>query len=85
MVGEKLKRAREAAGMTQEQVAGMMNVATATVSRWENNKRGIGIEEMKGLSKILGVSYEYFLGEREMELPVNIPATRAVTVLPSAE
>ena len=35
-IGQKLKQARAAAGLTQEQAAGALGVIRQTVSNWEN-------------------------------------------------
>ena len=38
MISEKLKKARQEAGMTQDQVAEKIMVSRVTVSHWENGK-----------------------------------------------
>lgn len=41
MSGEELKSYREKLGLTQEQLAEALKVASNTVSRWERNDRAI--------------------------------------------
>ncbi|MEB3179065.1 MAG: helix-turn-helix transcriptional regulator [Nostocaceae cyanobacterium] len=55
-----LKRLREAAGLSQQELAFRIGVAVATISRWE---RGVSpammtVPQMKALGKALGVSLE---------------------------
>ncbi|MEB3179068.1 MAG: helix-turn-helix transcriptional regulator [Nostocaceae cyanobacterium] len=55
-----LKRLREAAGLSQQELAFRIGVAVATISRWE---RGVSpammtIPQMKALGKALGVSLD---------------------------
>ncbi len=52
--GEKLLTARQAAGLTQEQVAEHLNVSRQTVSNWENSKTYPDILMCIELSKLYG-------------------------------
>ena len=37
-LGENLKKARKAAGVTQKELAEQLNISVATVNRWENGR-----------------------------------------------
>jgi DNA-binding transcriptional regulator YiaG len=41
MTGDELRKAREDLGMTQEQLAKTLGIASNTVARWERNERSI--------------------------------------------
>ena len=54
--GERLRRLRKKAGLTQEQLAVAVNVSLKTVQRWEFNERQPRMSEIKAIAKALGVS-----------------------------
>lgn len=57
-----LKFARMKKGLTQKQLAELMNVEYATISRWETGVNNISSNKLIQLSKILDVSVDYLLG-----------------------
>lgn len=57
---EKLKQAREAAGLTQWQVAELLNVHELTVSRAECGTSA-GYKLLKGMCEIYGISIKEIL------------------------
>ena len=66
--GLRLKRAREARGMSQQDVADRIPTSYQNVSQWEN--RGISkIENIMELSKIFG--QDFLIDERDKEAPVG--------------
>lgn len=54
--GARVRTLREAAGLTQEQVAESMGVAVSTVSRLERGASGINTSRLPALAASLGVS-----------------------------
>ena len=50
---EKLKIARENAGLTQKELAEKLNVSTAAVSKWENGKGFPDISILENLSAVV--------------------------------
>lgn len=62
MIGERLRKARKAAGMTLEEVAKATNSAHTTISRYENGKRKMDPETLIGLCLLYHVSADYILG-----------------------
>ena len=54
--GEKLRRAREARGYTQQQIADSMGIDKSTYCGYETGKRQPDVIKIKQLSRILGVS-----------------------------
>lgn len=59
---ENLKRAREAAGLSQKQIALALHVSGATVSNWESGEISPKVDNLKALSELLGVSTDYLIG-----------------------
>lgn len=53
-----LKAARVNAGLTQEQVAEMMEISPTTLSGWENGDRRIKADDFKRLCDIYNVSMD---------------------------
>ena len=52
---ERLKELRKKAGLTQTELAELVNMHETTIRRWENAKGIPRIEEMKKLAKALNV------------------------------
>ena len=65
MVGEKVRRLRLRAGMSQKELADKLDRAKSTISRWENN--GPPESAITKLSHALGVSRSALTGETEKE------------------
>lgn len=69
--GEKLKRAREAKGMTQQTLADQLYVTRQAVSRWENGARYPDLLTAKKLSDCLEVSLDELLSGEERSAEVE--------------
>lgn len=57
-MGEKLRAAREAAGMTQQELAEKIGVQQRDISRWENCRREPGVLTVKKMAQALGCSMD---------------------------
>lgn len=57
---EQLHEARKAAGLSQEQLANLMNMSRQGVSHWENGRTLPDAETLKKLSQVLNY---YFIAE----------------------
>jgi transcriptional regulator with XRE-family HTH domain len=57
-VGEKLKAARKAAGLTQVELADKVGVTQRDVSRWETGRREPGVLTVKKMAQALGCSMD---------------------------
>ncbi len=55
-LGERIRRLRKKAGLTQEQLAEAVGVNPITISWWENDKYLPQTQNVKALAKALGVS-----------------------------
>lgn len=66
MFGEKMKKARLAKKLTQEQMAEKLGVNKGTISHYEKGKTFPGEEKLRMVAKTLNVSFDYLLGDSEM-------------------
>lgn len=64
-IGRRLARAREAAGLSQIQVAEYLSVNRESVSYVENGHRPIDLPTLHRLTDLYGVSLSWFLDEDE--------------------
>lgn len=53
-MGEKIKERREAAGMSQKQLAAMIGVDASTISLWENDLTNPKMGNLVKLAEIFG-------------------------------
>ena len=66
-IGQKLKQARAAAGLTQEQAAGALGGSRQTVSNWENCRSYPDVAMVLAMSELYRVSLDELLkGDRKM-------------------
>ena len=70
--GEKLKKARMNAKLSQEELATKMNVSRSAVAKWETDKGLPDVENLKNMAYILEVSIDYLLDDgTELDLSVT--------------
>ena len=72
-LGENLKRLRTEKGLSQEEVAGQLFLSRQTVSKWENNQAEPGVENLKALARLYGVTLDQLLGEEFRQNPPELP------------
>lgn len=70
-IGEKIQRLRREKNLTQGDIAEELNVSSQAVSKWENDIAYPDITLLLHLSKLLGVSVDYLLGEEKREVRYN--------------
>ena len=63
--GEKIKEARKAAGLSQEQFAEKMSVSRSAIAKWESDKGMPDVNNLKMMAQLLDVSLDYLLDEDE--------------------
>lgn len=75
MLGERLKELREAKGFVQRQVAALLEVDTAYVSKMENNEKPVSRAKLKSLAKFYQVTEKtllpYWLAEKVLTVVHN--------------
>jgi transcriptional regulator with XRE-family HTH domain len=64
-LSDRIREAREDAGLTQEQIAPLLGVTLATVSRYERGigKRGISVAMLARIAQVTGKPLSFFLSE----------------------
>lgn len=62
-LGEKLKDIRKRFGLSQEQLAEIMNVSRQAITKWEGNSGIPDIVNLQELSKVFGVTIDYLLDD----------------------
>lgn len=60
-VGEKIKLALEYNGMTQTELADIMDLPQSSISRWVNDQRIIQTNNLKTLCEALNISADWLL------------------------
>lgn len=69
---ENLKRLRTEKGLSQEEVAGQLFLSRQTISKWENNLAEPGVENLKALARLYGVTLDQLLGEDVRQDPPEL-------------
>ena len=73
---DKLVRLRKGKGWSQEELAEKLDVSRQAVSRWENGTALPDAENLRQLSRLLGVSTDYLLND-EYESDDDIPRVKS--------
>lgn len=68
-LGEKLKEIRKRFGLSQEQLAEIMNVSRQAITKWENDGGIPDISNLQELSKVFDITVDYLLND-DNQLPV---------------
>ncbi|MBQ9561972.1 MAG: helix-turn-helix transcriptional regulator [Lachnospiraceae bacterium] len=72
-LGEKIREARKAAGLTQEELANILSVSRQAITKWESDKGMPDVSNLKVLSQALNVSVDYLLDEGS---PLDLSVTQ---------
>lgn len=64
-LGEKIRYARKCYGLSQEQLAGKLCVSRSAIAKWETDKGLPDVENLKTLSKLLGISVDTLLDDTD--------------------
>lgn len=79
-LGEKIRFARKRCGLSQEQLAEKLCVSRSAIAKWETDKGLPDVENLKQLSRLLGVSVDSLLddssdaGSAVIREPYNLAA-----------
>lgn len=73
-IGHRIKQAREAAGLTQRELATVIGVSDGLVGQWESHKKKPGRETLRRLAETLLVDMATLLSETQ-------PSFKGVTVI----
>lgn len=68
-LGERIKRYRQAVGLSQEQLAEKINVSRQAITKWETDSGIPDIDNLISLSKVMRISLdELVMGEKENDI-----------------
>lgn len=65
--GSRLKRLREDAGMTQDDLAARVYVSRTAVSKWETDRSYPSIDSLKAIQRLFGVSIDELIGDEDIQ------------------
>ncbi|MGA7801620.1 MAG: XRE family transcriptional regulator [Gammaproteobacteria bacterium] len=68
MIGDRIKQARQAAGLSLRALAEQAGVSAMAISKYENNKSTPSSKVLLALGQALGVRVEYFFRQAKVEL-----------------
>ena len=71
LIGNRLRLAREQAGLSQGQVAKMVNLHRPSISEIEAGRRKVSAEELAEFARIYGVSMDWLAGVDEQVVDMN--------------
>lgn len=70
-IGERLKKAREEAGYSQEAFAEKIDCCAITISRWENGHTPMKAMDIIKMVETLNISADYLLGTENVEVAIE--------------
>lgn len=65
--GKKLRECREAKGLSQKELAKLLNTSYSVIGKYERDEMQPSIEAAKKIAKLLNTTVGYLLGETEQE------------------
>jgi transcriptional regulator with XRE-family HTH domain len=68
-VGIRIRIARTAAKLKQDDVAQKLGISKSNISEWETGKRSPGIDQMEDIAAALGTTSSYLLGFESHSVP----------------
>lgn len=68
-IGDRIKKLRTEAGMTQEELASKINVGKSSISMYENNKIRPDDDLKQKLCDIFNVTLDYLMGRSILKTP----------------
>lgn len=72
-IAERIREARKSAGLSQGQVARLMNLHRPTISEIEAGNRRVSAEELTALAKMFDVSVAWLVGEAPETVETDDP------------
>ena len=70
-LGEKIKEMRKKFGLSQEELASIMNVSRQAITKWESDGGLPDISNLQELSKVFGITIDYLL-DNNNDLPLMV-------------
>lgn len=75
-IGSRIKKFREAAGLTQDRFGELIGMGTKNVSAFERGSVGISLSTLKKICEVLSISSDDILFDREAENDVQALSSR---------
>jgi transcriptional regulator with XRE-family HTH domain len=75
-IGERIKRARKIAGLTQTELGDRLCLGLRHVQKIEKGETGLTIDRLEELSKILNVPLAYFLAASQSEEEISFDISK---------
>lgn len=72
MFGDRLKKLREDQGMTQYELAELLNVSRQSIGGYENDNVDPGIDTLVKIANIFNISLDYLLCRTEEKHNINL-------------
>lgn len=69
MVGDRLKKLRTDAGMTQQQLGDLVHLSQQSIDHYENNRAKPSIDTINMFAEIFNISVDYLLGRSNEPSP----------------
>ena len=82
-LGQKIKKLRNEKGLTQKDLANLVNVTFQTVSKWENDENEPDVSTLRRLSQLFDCSMDDLLSEEEVveeEKTVEEPVQQTIVI-----
>lgn len=70
-IGQKVRLAREEAGLSQEELGNRLGCSGVTISSWETGKRRISLEDLHSVARVLGKPFAFFFPDGSLSLNVE--------------
>ena len=71
-LGEKIQVLRKQKGLSQEQLADMLNLSRQAISKWETNESQPDIERLIGISNLFKVSIDFLIKDGHTSAPAPL-------------
>ena len=79
MLNQRIREVRQARGMSQVELAGLLGVTKQSVSNWENDNIQPSIEMLVKIADYFGVTTDYLLGRSETDV-INVEGLSPVEI-----
>ena len=74
-LGEKLQTLRRSRGLSQEQLAEILEVSRQAVSKWENGDSAPDLDRLRAICTYFGVTTDYLIWDEPEDAPQGAAGT----------
>ena len=76
-LGEKLQTLRRSRGLSQEQLAEILEVSRQAVSKWENSESAPDLDRLRAICTYFGVTTDYLIWDEPEDAPRGAEKARS--------